>query len=104
MARTTRFTYSTTLEFDPERFDFSEADVTVSFTLNGDEASDIRLELVGDRKAPWGLHHHSDAHFAALVVEMLEGSERHCEAMIIEAGEQAYAALVEAQERRAEAA
>lgn len=112
-----RYTYDTCLTFGTDgEADFAEVDVTVSFACDfgtpetgrfgpvefydpgsGDDVHSIRLEKVGGRPAPWNLHFHSDKHFAALVVEMLEASERDLEAMIQEASETAaddhYAAL-----------
>jgi hypothetical protein len=103
----TRYRYETTLSFNPDRADFTEVDVGVSFEVSfgtpetgcfgpvelydpgsGDEVHSIRLETVGGRKAPWNLHFHSDKHFAALVVEMLEASEHHLSAMIEAAHEE----------------
>lgn len=126
MAR--RYRYETTLTFgSEERADFAEVDVEVSYAVSfgcaaqtygpaencypaePDEVDDIRLEKVGGRKAPWNLHFHSDKHFAALVVEKLEASERDLEAMIQDAHEQEVAdhdAAMEArwEDRRGEAA
>lgn len=101
-----RYTYETTLSFEEGAADFTEVDVTVSYAVSfgcaaqtygdpsrchpaeADEVDDIRLELVGDRKAPWGLHFHSDKHFAAIVADRLEASEHDLERMVEEAHEQ----------------
>lgn len=108
-----RYTYETTISFGSEdRADFAEMDVTVSFSVSwgcpssyrgpaeDDEVSDITLIKVGDRFAPWNLHHHSDRHLAALVVEALEDSERDLERMLeIANEEEAGAADVRAERR-----
>lgn len=101
MART--FKYSTTLEFgsDPYAADYGEVDVTVTFEVDfgtpeagrfgpieaydpgsDDEIHTIRLVKVGERSAPFGMAHHSDAHFEALVVDKLEASEGDRERML----------------------
>jgi hypothetical protein len=113
-----RYRYETTLSFNPDRADFTEVDVGVSFEVSfgrlaqgpsyacggvpadPDEITDIRLETVGGRKAPWNLHFHSDKHFAALVVEMLEASEHHLSAMIEAAHEEEVAVEDEISEAR----
>jgi hypothetical protein len=107
-----RYRYETTLSFNPDRADFTEVDVGVSFEVSfgrpatrldpasDDEVTDIRLETVGGRKAPWNLHFHSDRHFAELVVEMLEASEHHLSAMIEAAHEEEVALEDEISEQR----
>lgn len=89
MTAQNRYTYETTLNFDGERADYAEIDVTVSFDVSwgrpasrlgpaeDDEVSDITLVKVGDRFAPWGFHTWSDKHFAALVEDRLMESEDH---------------------------
>lgn len=117
-----RYTYETTLTFDPGAFDWEEVDVEVSYEVDfgspesgyfgpvelydpgsGADVHSIRLEKVGGRKAPWNLHFHSDKHFAALVVEKLEASERDLEAMIQDAHDQEVADHDAAMEARWEA-
>src|ERR1700747_825263 len=103
-----RYTYETTLSFgDDTRADFAEVDVSVSYEVSfgtpesgrfgpieaydpgsDDEVHSIRLETVGGRKGPWGLHFHSDNNFAALVVEMIEASEADLLAMVENAHEE----------------
>lgn len=114
-----RFTYETCLAFGTDgEADFTEVDVTVSYECSfgcaaqtygpaescypaeDPEVDDIRLEKVGGKPAPWNLHFHSDRHFAAIVVERLEASERDLEAMILEASETAADDHYAAQERR----
>lgn len=111
-----RYTYETTLSFgSDERADFAEVDVKVAYDVSfgraatrldpaeDDEITDIRLIEVGGRPAPWGLHFHSDKHFAAIVAEMLEESEADLEAMIANAHEEAAADYDRAMEARWEA-
>ena len=102
-----RYRYETTLTFGTDgEADFAEVDVTVSYEVafgspesgrfgpveaydpgSDDEVHSIRLETVGGKPAPRNLHHHSDKHFAALVVERLEASEADLAAMIENAHE-----------------
>lgn len=88
----------------------AEVDVEVSFTVawgspetgnygppenydpgSASEIEDLRLEKVEGKARPWGMYHgyiaNEDDEFAADVIEKLEGSERHIEAMLNEASE-----------------
>jgi len=100
-----RYRYATTLASNPDRADYAEVDVEVTYEVSfgrpatlyaapercheaePDEVHSIRLEKVGGRPAPWNLHFHSDKHFAAICVEKLEESEADLAAMIENAHE-----------------
>ena len=116
-----RHRYSITLEFGSDLYaaDYAEVDVEVTFEVDfgspetvrfgpveaydpgsDDEIHSIRLVKVGERAAPFGMEHHSDKHFEALVVEALEASEAHRERMLEIAHEDAVASWDDAREAR----
>jgi hypothetical protein len=104
-----RYTYSTNVEVSSGDDCGPDFDVVVSFSVipgepergptydcGGTPASnprseDIALDTVDGKRRPWGMYDgyiaDEDDEFEATVVGMLENSDRHLEAMMIEAAE-----------------
>ena len=67
-----RHHFNNQVPFDPDRADYAVIDVEVSFTTKNGEVENVTLETVAGKARPWGFHHWSDSHFAALVAEQVE--------------------------------
>ena len=107
-----RHTYETTLTF-PAGDSEIEIDVKVAYDFRPGcaaqtygpaercypaedlEIDGIELLEVGGKPRPWGFHWWSDSHFAELVAEKLEASERDLELMVEAASEDVEEALAE---------
>ena len=117
--RKRRYTYTTCLTWGGDE-PTAEVEVEVSYTVlwgapeqgpsyasggqpaDPDEIDDIRLEKVEGKPRPWNMGYGfiTDDDFATDCIEKIEGDERHLEAMLIKAADDASADYYEAMEYR----